>query len=74
MSREFVVNALKLNNLNIVQTNEYLKKPSSNMNEKMTFNSSDDHVIKYMKDSPFYKELVDMKGRENVADRDYYLN
>lgn len=73
-TRELVVNALKINTLNIPQTHEYLKKPYLPLNEKTIFNTGDDHVIRYMKHSQFYKELTDNKGKENVENREYFLS
>lgn len=73
-SRDLVLNALKINTLNIPQTYEYLKKPHLPNNEKLTFNHGDDHVIRYMKDSVFYRELIDTKGRDNVETREFFLS
>lgn len=72
--REFVINALKVNSLNIPQTYEYLKKPHLPHNEKAAFNVSDDHVIKYMKNTGFYKELIENKGKDNVENREFFLS
>lgn len=71
---DLIINALKLNTMNIPQTYEYLKKPYLPLNEKATFNVGDDHVIKFMKDTTFHKELVDTKGKDAVANREYFLS
>jgi len=73
-TKELVINALKINTLNIPQTYEYLKRPYLPLNEKHAFNGGDDHVIKYMKDTSFYKELTDNKGKDHVENRDYFLS
>ena len=73
-TRDLVINALKINSLNIPQTYEYLKKPHLPLNEKHAFNEGDDHVIRYMKDTTFYKELLENKGKENVENREFFLN
>lgn len=72
--RDLVINALKINTMNIPQTYEYLKKPYLPANEKATFNVGDDHVIKFMKESTFYRELVETKSKDGVANREYFLS
>lgn len=79
-SKEFIVNALRMNTLNISQVYEFLRKPynsntesKSFLNLEILFNSSDDHVIKFMKNTNFYKELVDSKGLALVEEREYFL-
>jgi hypothetical protein len=72
--KEFIINALKINTLNLSNTYEYLKKPHNSQVEKLTYNSGDDHVLKYMKGTNFYKELLDIHGAESVADREYFLS
>jgi hypothetical protein len=73
--KEFIINALKINTLNIAQTYEFLKKPHRHpLIEKSIFNSADDHVIRYMKHTPFYKELIEVHGEASVEDREYFLN
>lgn len=63
-----------MNTLKIPQIYEYLKKPHQPQIEKAIFNSGDDHVIKYMKDSAFYKELVEIHGKAAVEDREFFLS
>lgn len=65
---------MKLNTLNIPQLYDYLKNPHLSLNEKAVFNSADDHVIKYMKNTTFYKELIDSHGINCVDDREYFLS
>lgn len=65
---------MKLNTLSIPHVYEYLKKPHQPSNEKNVFNSADDHVIRYMKSSGFYKELVEAHGINAVEDREYFLS
>jgi hypothetical protein len=72
--KEFIINALKINTLNLINTYEYLKKPHNPQNEKLIFNSSDDHVIKYMANTDFYKEIVDIHGLQSVKDREFFLS
>lgn len=73
-NRDFVINALKINTLNLPQTYEYLKRPHQPLSEKAIFTSGDDHVLKYMKDSAFYKELVEIHGKAAVENREYFLS
>lgn len=73
-SRDLALRALKVNTFNIPQTYEYLKKPNNPNNEKYIFNDGDDHVIRYMKNTNFYRELVEAKTKENVENREYFLS
>lgn len=72
-TKDLVLNALKINTFNIPQTYDYLKKTNTQI-EKSTFNIGDDHVIKYMKDTNFYKEMLETKGKENLENREFFLS
>lgn len=71
-NKDFIVQALKMNTLNLPQTYEYLKRPRHV--EKNIYNSGDDHVLKYMRETGFYKELVDLHGKSSVEDREFFLS
>lgn len=76
-SKEFFINALKMNTMNIANVYEFLTKPSSHRGGKefnIAYNSIDDHVIQHMKESNFYKELVELRGREDVERREFFIN
>lgn len=74
LGKEFIVHALKINTLNLAHTYEYLRKPHQPQIEKSIYSSGDDHVLKYMRDSAFYKELIDLHGKQNIEDREYFLS
>ena len=65
---------MKLNTLNIPNVYDYLKKPHQPSNEKNVYNSADDHVIRYMKNSGFYKELSEAHGNLSVEEREFFLS
>jgi len=39
----------------------------------MIFNEPDDYIINNMKNSEFYKQLVESKGHDRVVERELFL-
>ena len=71
LSREEVCVALYGTSYNI--KNAYLYMKNNEKYEKYFFLKTDDYVIKNMKDKGYYKDLVALKGKDLVEEREKFL-
>ena len=69
--KEDILNKLDLTSFNLSHTFYELKYPQS---RKYIFTSTEDYIIKNMQGSEIYKELIKLKGENNVIQRKKYLN
>jgi hypothetical protein len=71
LTHENVLDALKINSFNIVNTFLYLCNPEEY--NHLCFNDVDDYIIKNMKNSDYYKDMVYNKGMELIKEREKFL-
>ena len=71
LTREYVLDILVANSMNIARTYLSLSNPE---NKKIySFTQSDDNIILKMKDSEQYQNLIKEKGKELVDEREEFL-
>ncbi len=64
--------ALKKNSFNIISTYQYLNDPISN--ELYCFNDEDDYVLRNFQKGPYYKRLLEEKGKDRIEERMVFLD
>ncbi len=64
--------ALKKNSFNIINTYQYLNDQISN--EPFCFNDEDDYVLRNFQKGPYYKRLLDEKGKDRIEERMVFLD
>lgn len=78
-SKDFIIDALKGNSMDIEQTYYFLKDPNpsnyfNNVFIDRIFTELDDEILKNMKDTELYKNLVTRKGQGKIQERIDFLN
>ena len=72
LTREYVLDMLVSNSMNIART--YLSLSNPEQKKIYSFTQSDDNVILKMKNSEQYQNLINEKGKELVDEREEFLN
>lgn len=70
-SNDAILDALKMNSFNITNTYFFLSNPQEF--KDLCFTDVDDYIIKNMKSSSYYNEIVENKGKELVKERENFL-
>ncbi len=71
LDKEYILEVLKMHSFNIVNTYLYLCYPDER--KDICFTDVDDYIIKNMKHSDYYKDMILKKGRQTVFERERFL-
>ena len=52
----------------------YLNLSNPDKYDYMLFENTDDYIIQNLRNKPYYKQLIESKGEENVKEREEFLN
>jgi len=71
LDKEYILEVLKMHSFNIVNTYLYLSSPEKR--KDFCFTDVDDYIIKNMRNSEYYKDLISKKGKQTVYEREKFL-
>ena len=71
LDKEYILEVLKMHSFNIVSSYLYLCSPEDRRD--FCFTDVDDYIIKNMKNSEYYKDMIAKKGKQTVNEREKFL-
>lgn len=71
LDKAYILEVLKMHSFNIVNSYLYLTSPH-NLKD-LCFTDVDDYIIKNMKNSEYYEDMIAKKGKQTVYEREKFL-